>query len=140
MASYVDSNLIKDETVQYRGELSLWALAGYIVPGVLLVPLFGVGLVILLMGYIKYKTTELAVTNKRVIAKTGFISRETVELNLAKTESIQINQSLLGRVFNYGSLMINGTGASHAPIAGIRAPLEFRRQFMETQDKALAQR
>lgn len=140
MVSYVDSNLIKDETVLHRGTLSLWALSGYIVPGILLIPFFGIGLVLLLVAYIKYKTTELAVTNKRVIAKVGFISRETIELNLSKTESIQINQSLLGRIFNYGSLSINGTGSSHAPISGIREPLEFRRQFMEAQDQASHQR
>ena len=137
MAGYVDSNLINGEVVLHRGALSLWALAGYIILGALLIPLFGVGLVILLMAYIKYKTTELAVTNKRVIAKVGFISRETVELNLSKAESIQINQSLFGRIFNYGSLKINGTGSSHAPIDGIRDPLEFRRQFMEAQDQGV---
>lgn len=140
MASYVDNSLIKEETILHRGTLSLWALSGYIVLGVLLIPLFGIGLALLLAVLIKYKTTELAVTNKRVIAKVGFISRKTVELNLANVEGIQINQSLLDRIFNYGSLKINGTGSAHAPINGIREPLEFRRQFIEVQDQASHQR
>jgi hypothetical protein len=59
-----------------------------------------------------------------------------VDSNLIKAESIQINQSLLGRLCNYGSLQINGTGTAHTPITGIRSPLEFRRQFMEAQDQA----
>lgn len=137
MAGYIDSNLIKDETVLHRGHLSPWALAGHIVLGVLLMPVLGLGLLVLLAAWIKFKTTELAVTNKRVITKTGFISRHTLELNLAKTESMQVNQSLLGRVFDYGSLQINGTGTSHAPLDGIAAPLEFRRQFMQAQDQAV---
>ncbi len=137
MASYVDSNLIKDEVVLHRGVLSLWSLAGHIALGAVLTPVFGVGLIILLIAYVKFKTTELAVTNKRVITKVGFISRETVELNLSKTESIQINQGLMGRMLNYGSLIINGTGSSHAPIEGIRDPLEFRRKFMEAQDQGI---
>ena len=136
MASYVDSNLIKDEIVLYRGTLSLWALSGQILLGVLLLPLAGIGLIFLIAALIKYKTTELAVTNTRVITKIGLISRHTLELNLSKAESIQINQSLLGRLCNYGSLQINGTGTAHTPINGIRSPLEFRRQFMEAQDQA----
>ena len=135
MASYVDSNLIKDEAVLHRGHLSLWSLSGLIFFGVLLLPVV-IGLFLLLGAWIKYKTTELAVTNKRVIVKTGLISRKTLELNLAKAESIQVDQSLLGRLFDFGSLQVNGTGMAHAPIAGIRAPLEFRRQFMEAQDQA----
>ncbi len=136
MAHYVDSNLIKDEIVLHRGTLSLWALSGQILLGVLLLPLAGIGLIFLIAALIKYKTTELAVTNKRVITKIGLISRHTLELNLSKAESIQINQSLMGRLCNYGSLQINGTGMAHAPINGIRSPLEFRRQFMEAQDQA----
>lgn len=135
MASYVDSNLIKDEEVLHRGQLSLWSLSGYLFFGVILLPIV-IGLFFLLAALIRYKTTELAVTNKRVIVKTGLISRRTLELNLAKAESIQVDQSLLGRLFDYGSLQVNGTGTSHAPIQGIRAPLEFRRQFMEAQDQA----
>ena len=135
MASYVDSNLIKDEAVLHRGHLSLWSLSGLLFFGVLLLPVV-IGLFLLLSAWIKYKTTELAVTNKRVIVKTGLISRKTLELNLAKAESIQVDQSLMGRLFDFGSLQVNGTGMAHAPIAGIRAPLEFRRQFMEAQDQA----
>jgi uncharacterized membrane protein YdbT with pleckstrin-like domain len=138
MARYIDSNLIRDETVLYRASLSLWSLAGRICLGVLLLPVLGIGLYFLISVLIRYKTTELAVTNKRVITKTGLITRHTLELNLAKAESIQVEQGLMGRLFDYGSLQINGTGTAHAPIIGIRAPLEFRRQFMEAQDQAAA--
>ena len=77
MANYVNSNLIKDEIVLHRGTLSLWSLSGQILVGVLLLPLAGIGLYFLIAALIKYKTTELAVTNKRVITKIGLISRHS---------------------------------------------------------------
>lgn len=132
MASYIEDALIADEHVIHTGHISLWSLAHLIVPGILLL-VVGVGLVFLVMAWIRYKTTELAITNKRVIAKFGFISRETVEININKIESIQVNQSVMGRILDYGTLIIAGTGATHAPIPGISAPIQFRKAFMQAQ-------
>ncbi len=136
MASYIDGALIKDEKVVYIGNISLWSLTLPILLGFLLVWVYGLGLVFWLVAYIRYKSTELAVTNKRVIAKFGFISRSTVEINIAKVESIQVHQGILGRIFNYGSLVISGGGNPQAPVPGISDPMGFRRAFMETQDQA----
>lgn len=135
MASYIENALIKDEKIIYTGNVSLWSLAPLIILGFLLLAVFGVGLVCWLVAFIRYKTTELAFTNKRVIAKFGFISRHTVELNIAKVESIQVSQSILGRIFNYGTLIVSGAGNPQAPIPGISNPIGFRRAFMESQDK-----
>lgn len=139
MASYVDTTLIKDERVLHRGQLSLWSLAGHIAGGIILLPVFGLGLILLTIAWIRYHSTELAVTNKRLITKTGFIRRETVELNLLKVESMEVHQGVWGRMLDFGSLKINGTGASHTPLDGIRDPLAFRRIFMEAQDQAQQQ-
>jgi uncharacterized membrane protein YdbT with pleckstrin-like domain len=134
MSSYVEGALVRGERLIHVGRLSLWALAGPLALGVVLLPVFGAGLIVLGMVYIKYKSTELAITNRRVIAKFGFISRRTIELNLAKVESIQVDQSLMGRVFDYGTLVMSGAGAAQAPIAGIADPLAFRRAFIEAHD------
>ena len=136
MASYIDGALIKDEKVVYTGNISLWSLAPLIFLGFFLLFLYGLGLIFWLVAFVRYKTTELAVTNKRVIAKFGFISRQTIELNINKVESIQVNQGILGRIFNFGSLVISGAGNPQAPIPGISDPMTFRRVFMETQDQA----
>ena len=136
MASYIDGALIKDERVIYTGNISLWSLAPLIALGVLFLAAWGLGLIFLVVAYIRYKTTELAFTNKRVIAKFGFISRQTVELNISKVESIQVNQGILGRIFNFGTLIISGAGNPQAPIPGISDPMGFRRAFMEAQDSA----
>lgn len=136
MGSYIEGALIKDEKVIYTGNISLWSLAPLIVLGLFTVAFFGLGLIFWIMAFINYKTTELAFTNKRVIAKFGFISRQTIELNISKVESIQVNQGILGRIFNYGTLVISGAGNPQAPIPGISDPMSFRRAFMESQDSA----
>lgn len=136
MSSYVEGALVKDEQVVHVGNISLWSLAGPIALGVILLPAFGIGLVFLVMAYVKYKTTELAITSKRVIAKFGFIRRRTVELNINKVESIQVDQSVVGRMFNFGTLVISGAGDPQAPIPGISDPLSFRRAFIDAQDLA----
>ena len=136
MGSYIEGALIKDEKVIYTGHVSLWSLAPLIVLGLLTVAFFGLGLIFWIIAFIRYKTTELAFTNKRVIAKFGFISRQTIELNISKVESIQVNQGILGRIFNYGTLVISGAGNPQAPVPGISDPMSFRRAFMESQDSA----
>lgn len=135
MASYIEGALIKDEGVVYTGHISLWPLWWLIALGVLLLAAFGLGLIFLIVAWVKYKTTELAITNKRVIAKFGFISRRTVEINIKKIESIQVEQSVTGRIFNYGTLIVAGAGTPQAPILGISKPMEFRKAFMEAQDR-----
>mgnify|MGYP004703232691 CR=1 FL=1 len=136
MASYIEGALIKDEKVIYTGNISLWSLAPLIALGFLTIAVYGLGLIFWVMAVIRYKTTELAFTNKRVIAKFGFISRETIEMNINKVESIQVNQGILGRILDYGTLIISGAGTPKAPIPGISAPMSFRRAFMESQDSA----
>jgi uncharacterized membrane protein YdbT with pleckstrin-like domain len=137
MSKYVDEVLIEGERVVYTGHITLWSLWHLLLFGVLLLPI-GIGLILLIIAYVRYKSTELAITNKRVIAKTGFVSRHTIELNINRVESLQVTQSIFGRIFNFGTLIISGGGNPQAPIAGISNPLEFRKAFIEVQDQASA--
>jgi len=132
--SYVQSSLTTGESVQHMGKISIWALMPLILLGLITLPLFGIGLIALAMAAIRYWTTELAITNKRVIAKTGLISRNTIELNLSKIESIRVDQSILGRIFNYGSIIVAGAGNPQAPVVGISNPMEFRKAFISAQE------
>jgi uncharacterized membrane protein YdbT with pleckstrin-like domain len=135
MASYVEHALVKDERVLHQGRISLWSISHLIALGVLLLPAFGLGLLFLVMAWVRYKSTELAVTTKRIIVKHGFVRRETIEINLNKAESIRVDQGVLGRLFDFGTLVISGTGESHAPLTGIAAPMAFRKAFIEAQDR-----
>ena len=133
MASYVEGALITGEKVLHSGRVSWWSVWHLLLAGVLLLP-FVVGLVFLAWAWIRVTSTELAITNKRVIAKFGFISRNTMEIAVQKVESIQVQQSLMGRMLDFGTLIISGTGTSHAPIPSISDPMAFRRAFLEAQD------
>jgi len=90
------------------------------------------GLVLILKAWIHVFSTELAITNKRVIAKFGFIQRSTVELPHKNVESLHVDQGIIGRILNFGTVVINGTGGVRTPIPDIAAPLEFRRQALST--------
>ncbi len=76
--------------------------------------------------YIAYSTSEFGITNNRVLIKVGFIHRATVEILLSRIESIGVYQSILGRILNYGSIIISGTGGSRDPFTHVPCPLEFR--------------
>tara|TARA_R110001592_G_scaffold363248_4_gene682151 strand:- start:155 stop:634 length:480 start_codon:yes stop_codon:yes gene_type:complete len=80
-------------------------------------------------------TTELGITTKRVIAKTGWIRRHTVELNHSKVESFNVDQGIIGRIFGFGTVTIQGTGGGKTPIKGIDSPLKFRNEAVEIIDK-----
>ena len=79
-----------------------------------------------LRAFIRRATTELAVTDHRVIYKTGLLARHTTEMNRDKVESVDVDQTLLGRIFGYGTIVVRGTGGSLEPIRNIGDPLTFR--------------
>ena len=133
MASYVDSTLLQGETVMYRARISLWSIGHLIFFGILLLPV-AIGLVFLIWAYVRYKTTEFAVTDRRIIAKTGLISRSTVELFLDKVEALHVDQTVWGRLLDFGTVTIHGTGSTLEPIRSISAPLTLRKQFMQAAD------
>ncbi|MES1942314.1 membrane-flanked domain-containing protein [Salinisphaera sp. T5B8] len=149
---YIDNNLMNNERVIHRGHIH-WFIFIHGALGVVIAfilfgsgqesgigPVFGLFLFIasvygLLKALITKLTTELGVTSKRVIAKTGFIRRVTVELNHSKVESFNVDQSILGRIFGFGTIAVCGTGGGRTPIPGIEKPLEFRRYAMQTVDE-----
>jgi uncharacterized membrane protein YdbT with pleckstrin-like domain len=78
-----------------------------------------------------YLTSEFAVTNRRIVAKTGFIQRHTIEILLFKIEAIHLNQSVLGRLIGFGSIAVTGTGGAREPFRRIARPLAFRTAIQE---------
>ena len=140
--SYLDENLLPDEHVVYRAELHwiifvrailvlvvglVLAFVPRIAPAGLVVLL--VGVVMLVPPFVTYRTTELGVTNRRVIVKTGLVRRRTLELLLRQVEAISVEQSLLGRVLGFGSITLTGTGGVREVFHRVRDPLELRRRI-----------
>ncbi len=79
-----------------------------------------------LPAVIKRSSTEFAVTDQRVIYKAGIFARHSIEMNRTKVESVDVDQSILGRIFGYGKVTIRGTGGGLEPIADISDPITFR--------------
>ncbi|PQA53002.1 PH domain-containing protein [Siphonobacter curvatus] len=124
MGSYVNNHLIKDEQVVFETTYHwtiffTWA------------SLF----TLTIAAWIKRSSDEFVITNKRLVIKTGFISRETIELNLNKVESIQVDQSIWGRMLGFGTVSIHGTGETRQVFTRISDPLEFRRKYQEQYDQ-----
>jgi uncharacterized membrane protein YdbT with pleckstrin-like domain len=71
-------------------------------------------------------TTEIAVTDRRIIYKEGFIRRSTVEMHMDKVESVDVEQTIAGRILNYGTVTVKGVGTGFEPLKAIAAPLELR--------------
>jgi uncharacterized membrane protein YdbT with pleckstrin-like domain len=156
---YVDENLVTDEVVTYRGRLHWTGLLGPVALAVVFVVFgliafrfafgpdgksvftgIGIGLIVigalpLVKVLIQRRAAEFAVTNKRVIFKTGVVQRRTAEMFLSKIESVGADQTVLGRLLGYGSIVLRGTGGSTEPFHKIDNPLEFRRQIQEQISK-----
>ncbi len=129
MTTDIERTAEYEEEVFLIGRLSHWSLFWSYFFGLLLLPLFGLGAVFWLVAYIKRATTELGITGQRVILKRGFISREVLEIALPRVESLRIEQSPMGRLLDFGSVQVIGTGNSHLQISGIAQPIKFREAF-----------
>ncbi len=146
---YVDKHLLEGERVVYRARLHrivfvlpitlavlaviiailidvYWqnAQAAGILGGALLI----VAIVFAVPRFVRYASSEFAVTNKRVIVKVGLVYRQTLELVLTKVETIGVEQTILGRILNYGTIIVTGTGGTKEPFKDIANPLYFREQ------------
>lgn len=147
---YVEANLLNGETVEHVSHLH-WKV--YIAPLFLAVCLFTIGIVVLvskytifglilfifssLLAYTPYlivNNSEFAVTNKRVIIKLGILKTRSLELFLSKIEGITVNQGVFGNMFNFGDIIITGSGGTKEMFSGIQSPLDFRKAVQQATD------
>lgn len=149
--SYVEKTLQPGETLVYQTTLhwiiflspvlalaagiAVYFYAGQITTFTEIVSSAGLALVILgvimaVSVWIKYISTEMAITNRRVIAKVGFIWRRTIEMERQKVESVSVDQSILGRILGYGTVVVRGTGSTLEPMSNIDEPMEFRSKLL----------
>ncbi len=84
-------------------------------------------LIPLVQTAIAYISTESAITSQRVLLKTGLISQAVDEISISKVETLGFNQSILGRLFGFGTVSIHGTGGHGISISGLKAPMDFRK-------------
>jgi len=146
---YIDNSLLEGESVVFKTRRHkivflwpmIWLLAGF---GTLIgsyfidedIWVFSVVFVVvaLIHGgilWLEYITSEFGVTNQRVIIKEGFIKRKTMEVFLKRIESVQVDQSVMGRILDFGIVVVAGTGGAQDPFEKIRNPLEFKKQIQQ---------
>lgn len=99
-----------------------------LIPVVILLAYSGVRLLQRLLFYV---TTEYGITSKRVLGKTGFIWRKSLDIVLAKVEAVRLNQSIFGRLLNYGTIDVTGSGGTAEKLKYIPDPLAFRNSIQE---------
>jgi membrane protein YdbS with pleckstrin-like domain len=89
-------------------------------------------------AFIRRNSSEFAVTNKRVVVKVGFLRRHSTEILLRQVEGITVDQGILGRIFGYGTIVVEGTGSDRTPYSGIADPMKFRLAVQEQIEKSLS--
>ena len=141
---YIDKNLLEGERVIYKTRhhkiIFIWPVVWLLIAITFLAlgkyvrqeffffaGLFGaVSLIHAFVIWVYFITSEFGITNHRVVVKEGFIKRKTMEVLLNRVESIQVEQGIWGRILNYGTVTICGTGGASDPFEKIRRPLEFK--------------
>jgi hypothetical protein len=96
--------------------------------------------IVIAVGAVKRNATEMGVTNRRVVVKTGVAARKTIEMLLNKIESIEVNETAAGRALGYGSITLIGTGGTSEPFHQMAKPLEFRNRVQLQIEKIRDQR
>lgn len=137
--TYIQQTLAADETLLAAGKISKWSLFHIYFAALLFglsVVFLPVAAALLLYAYLKIRSTEMGITNKRVIRKSGVIMRDTAEIRLSKVESVSVRQGFLGRIFGYGDVVIAGTGGNGCVMKGVFDPLAFRLAVYNSVDFA----
>ena len=119
--------------------VAYWLSETRLLPGIWRYAAYALALgavVLLIQQWLRWWVTEIAVTDRRVIYKKGLIRRQTNEMNMDKVESVQIDQSVLGRLLDYGDVTILGTGEGFEKLRTIANPIELRNSITGTTHKA----
>ena len=125
--SYLDESLAPGEHIVARFDLHWTAKWRLIVFLLLAIPTFGIALLAALYEWIRLRSIEQGVTNRRVVRKTGIMSRETNELRLASIETIDLRQSACGRMLGYGNVVLTGRGETAMMFDRLDQPLSAKR-------------
>ena len=126
-SGYVSQNLMSGERIRYVGRIH-WSIY---LPGIIFAP-FVIGFAFLLIAWLRRVSTELVVTDRRVLVKTGLLSRNVDELRLDKVESVQAT-TFLG--FSWGSLRIVGSGGTFRVVHNVDQPMAFRNAVQQLADE-----
>jgi uncharacterized membrane protein YdbT with pleckstrin-like domain len=127
--TYIEESLSKDEEVYEIYKLHWFSKVSLVVWIVLVVPTVGLTLILAIYEWLRLRSIEQGTTNKRVILKTGIISRKTEEMRIGSIETVEIDQSIFGRIFGFGSVKVSGRGISDIVFTKIDNPIEVKKSI-----------
>lgn len=126
---YITDSLSNGEEVKNIFNLHWFAKVPMIIWIVLAIPTVGITLIFALWEWLKLRSIEQGVTNKRVILKKGIVSRRSEEMKLSSVETVEIVQSILGRIFGFGSVKVTGRGISDLVFKNIDNPMDVKKKI-----------
>lgn len=133
MAYYPEQQLMQGEEIILRAIPSYLQYSFLILIGIV-GAFFSFGLslaIVALWVYLGVRSQQIALTNKRVIGKYGIISRTVVDIPLSRVSSVTTDQSIIGRIFGYGDIILRGMGGEATPIPNISGADSFRSQVAQ---------
>jgi uncharacterized membrane protein YdbT with pleckstrin-like domain len=126
---YIQDSLSNGEEVRDLFKLHWFAKIWMILWIILAIPTIGITLLFALWEWLKLRSIEQGVTNKRVILKKGIISRKTEEMKITSIETVEIIQGVMGRIFGYGDVKVTGRGLSDLQFKKINDPMDVKRKI-----------
>ena len=126
--SYIEDTISDDENIVYVVKFH-WIYSFLALLYLIFLGIFLIGIFIFFKMMIYKWTTKRALTNTRYIQKTGWIARNTEEIGINKIEEVDLKQSVLGRILDYGSISISGTGSGNILLKKIDSPLTFQKHL-----------
>jgi len=158
MGKFVEENLGSGEVVRYTATVSLWSyMFNFIIGGLIALVTVPVvvasmfskstgfmnsfegilavcAVLLIVWPFIARRSTELVVTDRRFIAKYGLVSTHSIEIRFDKIETVRVSQSLLGKMLNYGDIVVTGTGSTFDPIRNVANAMKFRMALNQAMD------
>jgi uncharacterized membrane protein YdbT with pleckstrin-like domain len=159
MGKFVEENLGSGEVVRYTATVSLWSyIFNFIIGGLIALVTVPVvvasmfskstgfmnsfegilavcAVLLIVWPFIARRSTELVVTDRRFIAKYGLVSTHSIEIRFDKIETVRVSQSLLGKMLNYGDIVVTGTGSTFDPIRNVANAMKFRMALNQAMDE-----
>jgi uncharacterized membrane protein YdbT with pleckstrin-like domain len=159
MGKFVEENLGSGEVVRYTATVSLWSyMFNFIIGGLIALVTVPVvvasmfskstgfmnsfegilavcAVLLIVWPFIARRSTELVVTDRRFIAKYGLVSTHSIEIRFDKIETVRVSQSLLGKMLNYGDIVVTGTGSTFDPIRNVANAMKFRMALNQAMDE-----
>lgn len=135
MTTYVESSLGGDEEVLMMARFP-WPYHALAWGSLIVLGIVGIGILIWLLMIVHFKTTEAALTTRRVVYKKGLFTRQTLELGLTTIEQVELIQGLWGRIFGFGVIEVSGTGEGRIRTHPMAHPITFRRMVTDARAKS----